>query len=97
MVDRYDRIIIFSDMQTWMESYDMGRRTGHIALLAEYEKQFDVKPYVYSVDLTGYGSTNWEKGRIVQVAGLNEKIFDLIGMVEQDREALIHEIERVEL
>lgn len=99
MVDRYDRIIIFSDMQTWIEGnnyYGYGRGgESHIKLLAEYEKQFDVKPYIYSVDLTGYGTTNWEKGRIIQIAGLSDKIFDLISLAEQDREALVHEIEKI--
>jgi len=95
MTARYDRIIIFSDMQTWVETTH--RRASHVQLLDEYEKKFDVKPYIYSIDLAGYGSTNWEQGRVVQIAGLNEKIFDLMEMVEQDREALIHEIERVQI
>jgi hypothetical protein len=98
MKKRYDRIIIFSDMQTWMESNDnWGRSTrrDHQKLLTEYELEYKVKPYIYSIDLTGYGTTNWSQGRIVQVAGLSDKIFDLIAMVEQDRDVLIHEIEKI--
>jgi hypothetical protein len=98
MNKRYDRIIILSDMQTWEETYygSYGRDyQSHIKLLDLYEKKYGVKPYIYSVDLHGYGTTNWVGGRMLQIAGYSEKIFDLIGMVEQDKDALINKIEQV--
>lgn len=74
---KYDRVFIFSDMQTWADGrpYDdsragrysyYGRSTPKGAAsegsFKDYCKKYDVDPYVYSFDLGGYGSTQFKPG-----------------------------------
>jgi 60 kDa SS-A/Ro ribonucleoprotein len=87
--EKYDRVIILSDMQGWMSYY---APTG---TLRAYEKKYDVKPYVYSFDLAGHGTLQFPEARVCALAGFSEKIFDVMKLVEQDKKALIHEIDKV--
>lgn len=87
----YDRIIILSDMQGWV---------GYHNPSADFDKwkvQNNCNPYVYSLDLAGYGSLQFPERNVYCLAGFSEKIFDLMKMLEQDRNAMINEIEKIEL
>jgi hypothetical protein len=87
----YDRIIILSDMQGWI---------GHYAptkAYAKYKQRFGVNPYVYSFDLQGYGSLQFPEHNVFCLAGFSEKVFDIMKVLESDRNALINAIERVEI
>ncbi len=88
---KYDRVIILSDMQGWM---GFGTPNG---TLAEYEKKFGAKPFVYSFDLNGYGSLQFPQDRVFAIAGFSEKVFDLFAALETDKNALVHKIEAIEL
>lgn len=88
---RYDRIVIFSDMQGWIGYHDPTRT------LKSYEQRTGAKPFIYSFDLSGYGTTQLPQGRIFQLAGFSEKIFDLMQTAEQDPNALVRKIESVTL
>ncbi len=35
------------------------------------------------------------ENKVFAIAGFSEKIFSIMGLLEQDREALIHEIDKV--
>lgn len=87
---KYDRIFILSDMQAWMQSYDHPR-----GALDAYKTRSGANPYVYSFDLHGHGSMQVPEndGKVIALAGWSEKIFDILDVTEQDREALIHTIE----
>jgi 60 kDa SS-A/Ro ribonucleoprotein len=87
----YDRIIILSDMQGWV-GYD-----SPAAEFAAYKKNTGTNPKVYTFDLQGYGSMQFPEDNIYAIAGFSEKIFDVMKLLEQDRHALISEIEKVEL
>jgi 60 kDa SS-A/Ro ribonucleoprotein len=87
----YDRIVIFSDMQGWI-----GYQTP-TSSFNEYKKRTGANPFVYSFDLAGYGSLQFPENNIFAIAGFSEKIFDVMKLLEQDRNALIAEIEKVEL
>ena len=94
--ERYDRIIILSDMQGWMPGpYSVGGApTG---AFAKYRRRFDADPMVYSFDLQGYGTLMFPERNVFALAGFSEKVFDVMALLEQDREALVHEIESVKL
>jgi len=89
---KYDRVLIFSDMQAWVGGYSPARA------FAEYKELHGVDDCkVYSIDLAGYGSLQFPERNVYAIAGFSEKLFNVMGLLEQDKEALIHEIESVEL
>ena len=87
----YDRIIILSDMQGWV-GYHVP--TG---AFNEYKSQYNCSPFIYSVDLQGYGSLQFPERNVFCLAGFSEKIFDTMKYLEQDKRALVKEIEKVEI
>jgi len=93
---KYDRIIIISDMQGWQANDGWARRgdvgTGLRGYMARMGGQ---NPFVYSLDLTGYGTVQLPESRVFCLTGFSEKIFDVMKMLETDRNALVHEIEAV--
>lgn len=86
----YDRIIILSDMQA------LSRNEGMTAF-KNYKSKYEVNPTVYSVDLAGYGSIQFPEKKVCSLAGFSEKIFDIMALVENDRNALINTIEAVNI
>lgn len=88
---KYDRIIIFSDMQAWVGYYNPTSN------LRTYEQRTGAKPFIYSFDLSGYGTTQFPAERILHLSGVSEKIFDTMAIVEQDPDALINRIEAIDL
>lgn len=84
----YDRVIILSDMQGWI-----GHDTPTKAL-AEYERRTGAKPFIHSFDLQGYGTLQFPQDRVACLAGFSEKVFDVMPMLEQDKMALVREIEK---
>lgn len=88
---KYDRIVIFSDMQGWM-GYDMPTKD-----LNTYKKKYNANPYIYSIDLAGYGTLQFPEKQICAIAGFSEKIFDFMKVLEQDRNALITKINSINL
>lgn len=91
MTRAYDRIIFLSDMQGWV-GYD-----PPIDTLNAYKRLFNCDPYIYSFDLAGYGTAQFPERRVYALAGFSEKVLDIMGLLEQDPQALIHRIEAVEL
>jgi len=87
----YDRIIILSDMQGWM-----GHHTPKKAF-STYKQRYSVEPIVYSFDLAGYGSMQFPESNVFALAGFSDKVFDLMKLLETDRQALIHKIEAITL
>ena len=85
----YDRIFIFSDMQGW--------RHGGAPTVAfnAYKKRTKCEPYIYSMDLTGHGTMMFPADKVAAIPGFSEKIFDLIKVMEQDKQALLKKIESV--
>ena len=92
----YDRIVILSDMQGWMADRNDGGGSPTKAF-ARYRSRVDADPKVYSFDLQGYGTLMFPERNVYALAGFSEKVFDVMALLEQDREALVHEIEAVKL
>jgi hypothetical protein len=88
---KYDRIIILSDMQGWMGHY-----TPKVEFEA-YKSKHAATPYIYSWDLAGQGTMQFPEKNVVALAGFSDKVFDIMGMVETDKNALIKRIEAVVL
>lgn len=87
---KYDRIIILSDMQAWVggnvprPSFDAYRRlTG-------------ADPHIWSFDLAHAGTMQFPEGKAYPVAGFSEKVFEVMGLLEQDRNALVNKVKSYE-
>ena len=92
----YDRIIILSDEQGWeADRYGWGEGGAPKESYKEYKKRTGADPKLYTIDLTGYGDLQFPEQNVYALAGFSEKIFDLMEILEQDRQALINEIEKV--
>jgi len=87
----YDRIVILSDMQGWMEHY------APTKTFAAYKQQFKVDPKVFSFDLQGYGTLMFPEKNIYCLAGFSDKTMDTLKFLDSDQSALLKEIEAVEL
>ncbi len=103
MKTKYDRIIVLSDMQGWVgddfeAAYSVGRRTGG-APDGTYKKYVAKhgRPFIYSIDLAGHGTSMFPESKAFALAGFSEKIFDLMKLLEQDPKALVNAIEAVTL
>lgn len=84
----YDRVIILSDMQGWV---------GYASPLSTFNKWVGSgkRPYVYSFDLTGHGTTQLPADKVFAIAGLSEKVFDFIASSERDPNAMVNEISKI--
>lgn len=95
-----DTIVIFSDCQIGDKNVWYGRTTSERqgdfdAVFKEYKK---INPNfrVYSIDLKNYGTTVFD-GSVIKMSGWSEKIFSIMKMAEQDKEAMLNEILKIEL
>jgi len=87
----YDRIVILSDMQGWIGRYSPA------STFAQYREKFASDPHMYSFDLQGYGTLQFPERRVYALAGFSERVFDVMGRLEEDREALVDAVRAVEL
>lgn len=88
---KYDRIVILSDMQGWIGYY------APTASFNEYKKRTESNPKIYSFDLAGHGTLQFPEPSVFCLAGFSEKIFEVMKLLEEDKKALIHKIDSVEL
>lgn len=86
---KYDRIIILSDMQGWV-GYNTPVREFN-----NYKQITGADPFIYSFDLQGYGSMQFPERNVFCLAGFSEKVFDIMKLLEQDKNAFINEIKKV--
>lgn len=86
----YDRVIVLSDMQG-ADSLTRG------SSLQAYKSKYGIDPYIYSVDLCGYGTTmfNPKNSKTVSIFGYSADIYEYIKKAEIDPKAIIKEIEAI--
>lgn len=87
----YDRIIILSDMQAWM---------GHWTPKVEFDRyvqKVGKRPRVFTFDLAGYGSIQFPEQDVYALAGFSDKALETMRFLEQDKHALVREIESINL
>jgi len=90
----FDRIVILSDMQTWMAGNFYGLRDANSAF-ERYKITHKCNPRVYSFDLQGYGQLSFPEPNVFCLAGWSEKTFDVMRHLETDRNAMIRAIDNV--
>lgn len=88
----YDRIIIISDNESWVGNAQN--------MYKAYKNATGHDPYVYAIDIQGYGTKDITGGRVFNLSGWSERLLDFIGKVE-DGDTLIdyirdYEIEELE-
>lgn len=86
----YDRIIILSDMQGWID----GSVTPKITF-ERYKQRTNCNPFIYSFDLAGLGTLQFPEEKVFCLVGFSDKIFDVMSLLEQDKDALINKIESI--
>lgn len=87
----YDRLIFISDMQGWV-----GFQTP-VRDFREYERKFNIRPFVHSFNLMDYGTLMFPEDRICAIAGFSDEAFKVMGLIETDKNALVNEIEKISL
>jgi 60 kDa SS-A/Ro ribonucleoprotein len=88
---KYDRIIILSDMQAWV-GYNVPKDS-----FSDYKRRTGANPKIYSFNLQDYGTIQFPETNVYAIAGFSDKALDLMEKLEVDRNALINEIEAIEL
>ncbi len=87
----YDRIIILSDMQGWVG------QVAPTATFAKYKARRSADPKVYSFDLAGYGTLQLPERNVFCLAGFSDKVLEMLKLLDGDADALVRQIEAVEL
>ncbi len=87
----YDRVVILSDMQGWIGG------NAPTKAFKNYKQRTGANPFIYSFDLQGYGSMQFPENNVFCLTGFSDKVLDIMQLLESDRQALIHEIEKVAL
>lgn len=91
---KYDRIVILSDNESWLDRGWYGHGSA-----ADAKAQHQPQAFVYAMDLAGYGDLQFPESdrKVANIAGFSEKVFDMFKLLEQDPDALVKKIEAVEL
>lgn len=89
--EKVDRIIILSDMQAWV-----GRNIPTEAF-RNYKTRTKANPFIYSFDLCGSWTMQFPEDKVFTLAGFHGDILQIMGMLEQDKDALVREIEAITL
>lgn len=85
--ESFDRIVLLSDMQSWQHDRSMP------SYLTQYRQRRGKDPFVYSLDLAGHGTALFPESKVFCLAGFSPEIFEVMRMLETDRQALIKTIE----
>lgn len=93
----YKRVIVLSDMETWIESSYWYRGDAMKTAFKKWKDHYGIEPMVYTMDLTGSGTMQFPEQNVYALAGFSEKIFDIMQFIEQDRKLLMKKIEATEL
>ena len=91
----YDRIIILSDMQAWV-NHGWNPSTP-LEAHKVYKKVYGCDPRIYSFDLNGSGTMQFPESRVYALAGFSDSVLKVMQNLEVDPQALVHAIEAIEL
>jgi hypothetical protein len=95
----YDRFIILSDMQAWVQARGYSGACNSVPFDAHkaYKKKFKCDPRIFSFDLNGSGSMQFPEEKVYALAGFSDSVLGLMKNLEADPQALVNEIEAIEL
>jgi hypothetical protein len=83
---KYERIIIISDNESWQDStsdWFGNRSAGCKVAYTNYKVALGVDPWVYAIDIQGYGTKDIAGERVINLAGWSERLLDLVGLYEK--------------
>lgn len=78
----FDRIIIISDNESWQESNGYNG-PGVNAFYNEFKRVSGTDPYVYAIDVQGYGTKDVAGGKVFHLAGWSGCLLDFVGAMER--------------
>jgi hypothetical protein len=87
----YDRVIILSDMQGWIGPY------APTSAFEDWKRRTGSDPRVFSFDLAGLGTLQFPERNVFCLAGFSDKALQTMKFLEEDKNALIREIEAIPL
>ncbi len=87
----YDRIVILSDMQGWIGHY------APTSSFAAWKQRTGSDPRVFSFDLAGLGTLQFPERNVFCLAGFSDKALQTMKFLEEDKNALLREIEAIPL
>lgn len=94
---KYDRIIIISDSESWVESHAAyGIHYDVQAAYNQYKVECKADPYVYAIDIEGYGTKDVTGNKVIYLTGWSGRLLDFIGNIEKG-ESLIDYVNSVQL
>jgi 60 kDa SS-A/Ro ribonucleoprotein len=73
---KYSRIIIISDNESWNEDSVQD-------IYRQYVRESENDPFVYAIDIQGYGSKDIKGGKVFNLCGWSDKLLDFIGQIEK--------------
>lgn len=92
---KYDRIIILSDNESWVETSFTHASSRIKAAYEQYRRKVS-DCTVYAIDMAGYGTVDIIGSRVYNIAGWSEHVFDFIWWAER-RDNLCGMIDNVEI
>lgn len=81
---KYDRIIILSDNESWVESRWYSNGNGVNTAYLGYKLVTDADPYVYAIDIAGYGTKDIQAPKVKHLCGWSDKVLDFMRWNEND-------------
>lgn len=85
---KYDRIIILSDNQAWVGGVQ--EWYNHYRVFTQDD------PYVYAIDIEGYGTKDIVGNKVINLCGWSSKLLDFIGVNEKGS-SMVDYIDSIEL
>lgn len=86
----YDRVFVISDMQGGDSIVSNSSYQNYIKMYGQ--------PYVYAIDLVGYGTTMFKNNhKLINLFGYSKDIYEAIKTAEIDPYSILKEIEKIEL
>lgn len=85
----YDRIIIISDNESWNEHSVQ-------AIYNEYKTVTGTNPFVYAIDIQGYGTKDITGGKVYHLCGWSNRLLDFVGAIEKG-DSLVEYIKNYEV
>lgn len=77
----YDRIIIISDCESWHEGYS---GTSVQSVYENYKRFTGQNPFVYAIDIQGYGTKDVKGGRVFHLTGWSNRLLDFMKYAEKE-------------
>ena len=81
----YDRFVIISDNESWTEDYS---NSSVQAEFNKYKKETSSDPYVYAIDIEGYGTTDLSSNKVFHLTGWSDRLLDFMGQIEKGESLL---------